>query len=842
MINTIFYFVDNFDTYKNKLDRKEITAKTIVFVKDQKAIYKDGIRYGSSSDSDLYSKFLDFYNTTYDDSWIRSWLDRVESVVTNEQTRLSNLIANLNIDIQNKVNSMFNDATWLQTHVAQNELFHQNMQWNEKIQAFLQEVGMWTQDSQGNTVTQWSKIQQDLTSINSEVNALTQGLDNRFTAVQSSINQSVDQKIQTAKTEIGNMYATGTDVNNIRTVVEWMYSGLKSSAGPTSSIAQILSAGRSNAVGAISDVRTQVDKLNENEYVTTSSLTNQIESYITGQLSTAGLVSENTLSSALSTVFARLDNPSTGISGWSDLATTVDYINGHYIATSGLVTQIQSDINSIAPILSQSGFVSRTTIDDAVAELFASNSSSNTKAAVQAIATSGGQSQIVLTADNVVMDTSFIDASTSDMKVKDIVAEELTAGTAQFNGDVTANSFTAGNPGEPGIVVQAGDFDSTNADTSKVYIANDPRQQGVSMFFFDTYDNTWRAMQFDKCFTRDSFTAHNLYSYSSLGGTIPADVTSLSPSDMATRVTWYANAADNKWYTTTAAAVGNLATPGTYYRTEYKDSRHQYDEDYTLQYVGTKNNKLILAVIPLNWHYNYNYRIIIGNDGTTSSSPGSNTSVYDSDQAILSCTVASDGTVSNIQRGRAFLKGVQYINEQHSKGISGTGPTDIIDLCPNCAGIRNVTSGSYIKGLDPRNIVCQIIDTDNKVYDVQYDDSNTNAISGLVFGPVGVHDRKAEDNYLNVGIDPLTILYDSRICFAVKATDISDAADTYASDAYWYKGHKQYTNRPTVSRSGNNIIYTGTSLYSNTYYGTYQSFENKQVGSATYLYTATTAA
>jgi Holliday junction resolvase RusA-like endonuclease len=85
-----------------------------------------------------------------------------------------------------------------------------------EINAYLQQVGYWTTDDQGNTITQWSKIQQAVDSIITSVNALTTNVDGRFIAVQSAINQSVDQKLQTARTDIDNIYAKGNDVNGLK--------------------------------------------------------------------------------------------------------------------------------------------------------------------------------------------------------------------------------------------------------------------------------------------------------------------------------------------------------------------------------------------------------------------------------------------------------------------------------------------------------------------------------------------------------------------------------------------------------------------------------------------------
>jgi hypothetical protein len=96
---------------------------------------------------------------------------------------------------------------------------------------------MWDYDDNGGTVTKWSTIRQDVSNIQASVNALSSGVDGRFTALDSSLKLYTDTHIQTAVAELSTTYATGTDLDDVKTVLEWMYSGLKSSAGPDKSVA-----------------------------------------------------------------------------------------------------------------------------------------------------------------------------------------------------------------------------------------------------------------------------------------------------------------------------------------------------------------------------------------------------------------------------------------------------------------------------------------------------------------------------------------------------------------------------------------------------------------------------
>lgn len=51
MIDTIFYFAPTYNEYQENLN--QIASRTIVFVGDQRAIYKGGLRYGLMSEEDF---------------------------------------------------------------------------------------------------------------------------------------------------------------------------------------------------------------------------------------------------------------------------------------------------------------------------------------------------------------------------------------------------------------------------------------------------------------------------------------------------------------------------------------------------------------------------------------------------------------------------------------------------------------------------------------------------------------------------------------------------------------------------------------------------------------------
>lgn len=958
MISTIFYFVDTFDIYKLKLDNGEISPKTIVFVEDQQAIYKDGKRYGDMGYNDIKNKVVNIINNeqdaitavngAYDDTYFKESLNRIHDIVEAEQQRLSNLITQLDTEIQDKVTNMFKEAEWIRDNVAQNEYLHQDMTWiGGEINAYLQQVGYWTTDDQGNTITQWSKIQQAVDSIITSVNALTTNVDGRFIAVQSAINQSVDQKLQTARTDIDNIYAKGNDVNGLKQVVEWMYSGLKSSAGPEKSIAQLIAAGKNSLIGAISELRTQVEHLDDN-YVSTANLETQVQDLVNGTISHSGFVSQSDLTSAVATINAKLTNPAQGIEGWSTMYNLVNTIDGQINdAQAGVITRIStlegdvqtlsssgfatmSDVNEAiftaftsqsgdsgsgsgssdaaltlrvtnlesaqtsltsrvstlegdVQTLSQAGFTTQNDLQDAITRAFANYGSngqsgdsslelrvyalehggfmsesnlvsaitdragqiassaglqltSDLDSSVATLVASNGSStktQIELIASDAASSVS-INANTIDARVNQV----LVSGNATFKGDVEASSFVAGASGQTGIVVQSGSFNSSGADTSKVYFAYDSNQGAPSIFI---YDGEWKVLSLTNAFNSVSSggvvgTFYPIYGYLFNGSTsIPNNLTTLDPSSITT-TTYYNYSVDDKYYTQQTADSQylfsgtlnalqlydelNVHRPNNAYTglTPYND-----DHQYMLQYLGIVNNRFIVAAIEI-YCAKLNSRVY--SNGVLQSN--SYDYIVYSPNAVLSCNVASDGTISNVVRGASFMKGIVGENGYHAHSIYGDTSSDQTDTYPDVYEYGYVypdnADRSFVNGSQSdvgayqilaagRNyLYCStLLHTDNKVYDIA--SKYINAAQDDSFG----------NHYIYGGLDN-EYCGSQHTAFFVTVSNISES-QMHNNTSIYSSGQIIIIDLSRFTASGNDLILDSI------------NYTNRR--SMTYLYTAT---
>ena len=323
MINTIFYFVDTDQEYQAKRDSGEIKPYTIVFVRDTRSIWKNGVRYGGVTSAEMeyaMDGYMEDVNNIINS--INTAIDEINQQADEEKDRLDGVIDDLDSSIQNKIEDLFADSHWVE-------------------------------DNQ----PQWSTIRQDLSTIQTAVNNINK-VGGSLDVLQSQITQEVVDRNQ-AITDLSNTYARVTDVNGVKNIVEWMYSGLKSSTAPDKSYAEIMAAGKNGMDSAISDLRTSVENIDDT-YVAKSSLTSAVNDAI------SGVVNTTTEGQAMSSMFSKIDENSddiaaiaTKVTGDSSQSTVAAKLNG---MTASLVTTANLD-SSIAALSAQA----KDTVGNAIA-------------------------------------------------------------------------------------------------------------------------------------------------------------------------------------------------------------------------------------------------------------------------------------------------------------------------------------------------------------------------------------------------------------------------------------------------------------------------------------------
>lgn len=243
-----------------------------------------------------------YVENPYDDSDIKDAIDDLLDTSRSESERLDNLINTLDNEIQDKVEDMFNDVEWIQNNWPEGQTTGDSNFGEDDVESYLQRLGFWTTDGNGNTVTQWSKIQQDVDSINLAVNALSS--DGEITeALQASIDQAVENGV--AKLNLSTTYAKADDTKK---VIEWLTSGFRSKTSGEMTYNEILSAANNGNHSGISDLYSRVTEI-EGSYVAEAGLNAKVDDAIAGiKASTDGTYSATRL-------FNQIDTNTYNISG-----------------------------------------------------------------------------------------------------------------------------------------------------------------------------------------------------------------------------------------------------------------------------------------------------------------------------------------------------------------------------------------------------------------------------------------------------------------------------------------------------------------------------------------------
>lgn len=598
-INTIFYFPSSltFEEYSYKLNQGEISERTIVFADAQKSIYKGGKRYGSIT----MQEFHDLADTLHGNSWISdelttvrenildstTLLNRFYDTLTNTIHRLDHEIETRDENIQTKVEQLMDESEWLQEHFPQG-VTQWDSRWDSDIEAYLSLVGYWTTDANNNKITQWSKLQQQADSISSSVSSLKdQG--NLTEALTTSIQQLITGRI--AQLELGTTYAKITKTNDIEKVIEWMYSGFKSQSSSDLTFSEMSSMAKNDFVSAISDIRTQVQKVANGDYVAQTELASKVGNVVstmilqaandnalagmaarlntveqdTGTLSqnVASLVLGVTGSSSTANLSTVVANKLAGFTTSADIdaAKTEIYSaigakdgNNNFISIASLKTQADTNGSNISGIATrvgtletnQAGFVASANLGSSVAEMFASSGNgqnATAKANVVALV-KDNKSSLELTADDVSI-------TANDININGY----LTGGSASFKGSVEATSFSTGDANEIGICVVSGEFNQQLANTHKAYFAYDSSQGGITMWYYQ--NNEWKRLDLASSAVLDSAETFQQYTFYN----IPDTSIKIVPDNLTTTTLYY-NRITGKYYTTTDTTY---PATGTYY-------------------------------------------------------------------------------------------------------------------------------------------------------------------------------------------------------------------------------------------------------------------------------------
>lgn len=414
----------------------------------------------------------------YDDTELRTAISNLNTAIndanttaTTEYGKLNTLINNLDSSIQTKIENLFDDSTWIQQNFPAGTTGGGSNFGQSDVESYLQTLGVWTTDGQGNTVTQWSKLNQDVSSISGRVtqlegNAATGGNVN-YSLLSSSLYSYILDNYTTAGME--STWAKFAQLTNgDMQMLKWMSSGASSYANDATSTANLFAAAKnysdngSTISQAVSNINALVERDQNDNLVAKSAMESMVDSAITGIINTA------TSSQAGTTIFSKVNQNS------DDIAAITTKITGD--TSSASVATKLGDMTA--------GLVTTATLDSAAASLISGSANTSLKSAVMTKVSDGITSaQLVAASDyNAASIVAMVNAS-NDSSIKlsadkitldgQTVAGSIAATDITLTGHVSANDFQAGPSNQLNIKTSGSRISFCDGSTEKAWFVLD---------------------------------------------------------------------------------------------------------------------------------------------------------------------------------------------------------------------------------------------------------------------------------------------------------------------------------------------------------------------------------
>ena len=343
MINTIFYFVDSlsFNDYTSQIRSGDISKKTIVFVDDTRSIFMGGksYSYNDSALLDEINHIQETISTLRENieetiSEINTDVQEVSELAQAQKDRLDTLLTDLDDSIKDRIEQLFDDAQWIQQNFPQGVINWQSG-WDDQIEAYLSRVGVWSRDNDV-TKTQWSNLIQSVNTLEGSVSSLTSttnGLVTVSEGLDSRINLAINGKI--AELNLGTTYAK---INDVKGILEWMYSGLKSASSSSLSYNDLVTAAKNDQLGisAISEIRTSIENLGD-----TYAAKTEMNTLVNDSL--ASLIQAVDANQTLTGIINQLGTNTSNISSITSRVQAIE--GGGYISQSQMLNSLENELD-----------------------------------------------------------------------------------------------------------------------------------------------------------------------------------------------------------------------------------------------------------------------------------------------------------------------------------------------------------------------------------------------------------------------------------------------------------------------------------------------------------------
>lgn len=242
-----------------------------------------------------------------------------QEIIDDIKDRVLGQLDYLDQQIEDKVDELISDAQFWQDKLPEGITGSESNFGQSDVERYLQQIGVWTTDSQGNTVTSWSKIAQDVSSISVEVAQLKAGQSVGGEIDYQALSGALYNYI-TGNTITSGLQATWAHVlglpDSTITVLEWMAAGVQASAGGNAdsqaAVTSLFAAARDyhdnksyyDQAWAGVNAIVEPDQNNPGSYVAKGELVTLIQTAANSAVSTAGFATSTDVNDAVALMFA----------------------------------------------------------------------------------------------------------------------------------------------------------------------------------------------------------------------------------------------------------------------------------------------------------------------------------------------------------------------------------------------------------------------------------------------------------------------------------------------------------------------------------------------------------
>lgn len=313
----------------------------------------------------------------YDDTELRGLIanldnaiDSVSATADDTAGDLSDLLTNLDNSIKTKVESLLDDATWVQNNFPEGTTGSASNFGQSDVESYLQTIGVWEQNESHTAAnTKWSELSQDVDSISARVTTLegatATGGNVNYSLLSSSLyayihDHYADSGVESTWGKFGQL--TTGDIQ----MIQWMSSGMNAQASDSTSVANLFAAAKDYQTNqsAIADAKALVTRDGNDNLTATSYMTAMVDQAIGGIRSDVGG------NYASTTVFNKIDD-------------NEDILSALVTKVTGDGSSVSSSADILAKVNNMSaGVVTTATLDNATASLITNSADSGLKTAV----------------------------------------------------------------------------------------------------------------------------------------------------------------------------------------------------------------------------------------------------------------------------------------------------------------------------------------------------------------------------------------------------------------------------------------------------------------------------